>query len=447
MHYNSRPGQGSIVAISVTILLGLVISGFSLSLMSMNNARHSIVTRQNLQTYYTAKAGIMEAVATRMLPRSNYQNFNPIHRDSLGLDPFFPNSGFIFRDPSDTLTTPGAELMGIYRYIVVGGDQARKNNGDYYDENDLAPDGTPWLLTIGNMPDDSPFYVVSHGITCQRDNGEIGINQFTGSFVLNNPDYMIPEIFPVPGDPGYDAFFCNNGWEVDELWMVAKVEMEMANLPSDQITSIQVFKDPSDIRLDRGAFVPGWPANDGWMDAGSNFQDDTFNKAWAYKSSDPGNPAVPRLAVFYNLQTNEVYNTLEINDTTESLPNNPANRVPQDAAIRVYFEGPVDFRSISTNPEDCATSPATCEVTMEVIDPPNPPTFYPDVEVFPGLPGSTYLLLLPPFKGNTSGTGTEHRITIDMMDTPADPEDRRGVTGFSGADAIEDDYTISFHVE
>src|SRR5690606_23952950 len=124
----------------------------------------SVVTKQTLQTYYVAQAGLQEALATRMLPRNNYYNFvlpaAPANR-------YYLRSGRVYQDPVNQ-----TDLVGLYRYVVVGGDSARQANGTYYPANSMTPDNISRLLSTNTFPDNSPFIIISNGATCKAASGK-----------------------------------------------------------------------------------------------------------------------------------------------------------------------------------------------------------------------------------------------------------------------------------
>lgn len=404
----SMPGQAGMIAIAVTVLLALVIAGASLSNMSQLNANQSVVTKQSLQTYYAAQAGIQEALASRMLPRSNYLNFDTASDPSNGGQPvankqYFSRSGNIYRDPSNT----NSGLIAKYRYLIVGGDSARQNNGtgSYYAPASTNPSGVARLLSTSTVPASSPFFVISTGTTCKSGRGN--------SAALT--DRLTSGV--TPG--------CQSGAVKDEVTIVATVLMNQepasssAAAPKDRILRQRVYKDSSNIRLENGAFVPGY----GWRAANAAFD---FNQAWRFQGG--GNAANDPLrlmkVVFYNFADNTIYNNCAVGESNLG-PNVNCGNVPANASIRLYFNGAFDYRTISpvTNLSDrelaqCKPMPGNpyqpdnCRIRVV----PNPPMSgsnhaYTANTTIPLFPGSTQVILLPPLQALSPGQ--VHQLQID----------------------------------
>ncbi|HEY9744766.1 MAG TPA: hypothetical protein V6C99_00955, partial [Oculatellaceae cyanobacterium] len=155
-------GQGALVAIAVTMLIALVLGATSMTGLMQMNSKRTVVTRQSLQTYYVAQAGIQEALATRMVPRSNALNFMSTMPGKAY--PYYSASGLVYEDPVNR-----KKLIGVYRYLIVGGDPSKNGkdpNGNYYSSTDMTVGSSspkPRLVTFQTSPPDSPFYVISNG--------------------------------------------------------------------------------------------------------------------------------------------------------------------------------------------------------------------------------------------------------------------------------------------
>lgn len=397
-------GQGGLIAASVTILIALVIMGTSLSGLSQLNATHSVVTKQSLQTYYAAQAGLQEALATRMLPRSNYYNFdNTTDSASQGRPVsdkrYFGRSGNIYQNPANTKQG----LIAKYRYLILGGDAARQSNGNYYNNQMTQSGDVSRLLSTDSIPPDSPFIVVSNGITCKS---------ATGSSAA------LADRFTTGTNPG-----CSQGSVKDEITIVATVrlgqEQSAAGVrPMDQVVGQRIYKNSSSIPLPVGAFVPGT----GWRNANQTFD---FYNAWTTQSmaGEPGDPLRLMKVVFYSFADNAIHRNCDING------NQTVNcgQVPADTAlaIRLYFNGPIDYRSISPRADlsdrelkDCKPTgsspnqPDNCHIRVVK----NPPMSgsnhaYTSNTTIPLFPGSTQVILLPPLDAITPNQ--PHQIEVD----------------------------------
>jgi hypothetical protein len=404
----AMPGQGGMIAVAITILITLVLVGGSISSMSQLNAQQSVVTKQSLQTFYAAQAGIQEALASRMLPRSNYLNFDAASDPSNGGKPlsekrYYGRSGNIYQDPSNT--TRG--LIAKYRYLVVGGDSARQNNGSgsYYAPGNMTPGGVSRLLSTDTIPADSPFFVISTGTTCKSAQGTSA----------SLPDKLTTGI--TPG--------CSSGTQKDEVTVVATVRMNQeppsvsGAAPKDQIVRQRVYKNNTRIPLESAAFVPGY----GWLAANTGFD---FNQAWSYQGGNDVNNDPMRLmkVVFYNFADNTVYKNCAVGESNLGASVNCGN-VPTNSAIRLYFNGAFDYRTISPRADLSDKELKDCKPTgsnpnqadncrIRVV--PNPPMSgsnhaYSGNTTIPLLPGGTQVILLPPMVALSAGQ--VHQLEID----------------------------------
>lgn len=375
----AHQGQAGLVAIAISMVVALVLAATTLSGLSFLNAKRSVVTMQSLQTYYTAQAGIQEAIATRMVPGTNY----------LGLlgspNAYYTRTGAVYSDP-----TNAKGIIGYYRFMVVGGDSARQSNGSYYNITDVNPSsGLPWLLETGTIPPSSPFIVISNGISCVTTTGKrlVATDQF-----VTGKDQTDPS--------------CNPGYQKDEITLVARVHLLQSdangNTLKDDIDHLRSYKDKSKLRLPASAFVPGY----GWTDTNTDLD---FNTIWGYKSSnDTKNPVQLTRVVFYNFLTDKIDVSTDINSPTPP----DMGAVPKGDVIRLYFNGPIDYRSIdpgmSQTLATCKSTPGNCRI--RVVDSGGAP--YAGNTIIPLLPSSTQVILLPPLS-NTLNAGTPYQIEVD----------------------------------
>ncbi len=401
----AHAGQGGLLAAAITIVLGLVMVGATLSTLSQQNAQHSVVTKQSLQTYYAAEAGVQEALASRMLPRSNAVNFNSSADSNNGSLPvsdkkFYTRSGFIYQNPADI--TKG--LVAKYRYIILGGDSARKPDGSYFANGDNTSTGIPRLLSTETIPSTSPFIIVSTGTTCKSTKG--------------NSQALLDRLTPGPIPA------CSGGTTKDEVTLVV-----MANLvqePSggiklkDRVIQQRVYKNGTQIPLPAGTFVPGY----GWRNAGATVNFDTM---WQYTGNggDAVNPLTLNKVIFYNFADNSIYKNCDVTGSTSTSCGATIANVPANAAIRLYFNGPIDYRSISPTTNLTDRSLTNCQPTpsnpnqadqcnIRVV--PDPPMIgsnhaYKSNTTIPLFPGSTQVILLPPMVALTPGK--PHQLEVD----------------------------------
>lgn len=375
------------MAIAVVLLITLTVGGGLLGSMSQQNANQAILTAQNAQAYYAAQAGVQEAIATRMLPRSNYLNFdsNPDSADGIPyfLKAYYATSGRISLDLSND-----NRVIAKYRYMVLGGDSARMSRNQYFPAT--APNTEdPYLLSVNKIPTSSPFIVVSEGIICHAD-AQIGkalVNKFEGAGASKLLDGA-----------------CVAGSRRDQVIVVAQVNLQNPDgVTPDKIVGQQVFKNPQKIKLPAGTFVPGY----GWMDANSEINFDTMWRA-NHQANNTGdkNPLTLKKIVVYNFTENQVIRDCDVNGPNTTSCGGIINNIPREAlAFRLYFNGPFDFRSISPRTnlrdnslQDCkGANAANCHVRIMRNN-----RAFPANIVLPLYPGGTQVIVLPPLKAYSS---------------------------------------------
>lgn len=416
---SAESGQGGLIAVAITIMIALVLGATTLSGMSMLNASRTVAMKQTLQTYYAAQAGIQEAIATRMVPRSNYLNFN-----TASTKEYYSRSGLIYTDPSkvnDAAPTQG--VVAMYRYVVVGGDSARKADSSYYASTPTAdwetPQDVPRLLSNDTMPPDSAFVVISNGLTCKAINGR----------AMVATDQL--QLSPTPS--------CKDTakYTLDQITLVARVKLAQeypgSNKPMDKVDQLRYYKNSAQLRLPVNAFLPGY----GWWNANQTFD---FQKVWAYSSvadtNESHNPLTLEKVVFYNFADNQIFYEQDVTSNVVSI----GTKIPSKSVIRLYFNGPIDHRSISPTYNqqlsDCqGTGATTCRIrVMQNADAAgNGGTAYAGNTMIPLFPGGTQVILLPPLTGTIPGGGVRHAIRVDASK----------MAGYNGA-AGPKDYRIIF---
>lgn len=419
-------GQGALVAIAVTMLIALVLGATSMTGLMQMNSKRTVVTRQSLQTYYVAQAGIQEALATRMVPRSNALNFMSTMPGKAY--PYYSASGLVYEDPVNR-----KKLIGVYRYLIVGGDPSKNGkdpNGNYYSSTDMTVGSSspkPRLVTFQTSPPDSPFYVISNGLTCLKDNGEIGRDRFIGATTANPAKTMGQR--PV----------CEAGYTLDETTIVSRVQLE-SETPNvrDKLNQNHVYRNyvigtqknyttgVKKIPLPAKAFVPGA----GWV---NEFD---FESAWMH-SATTNSPAKPTRIVFFDFATGKIYLNQALGSGAST---NIGSVVPPKASIMLYFDGPVDFRSFSIsdydpNLKDCKTTltPTTSNCAIQLKDSLSG-TIYSGMTVVPIMPYLTKVLLLAPL-GNNLSSNKGYQLVIRRSD----------IYSFSGSRADTTNHTINFN--
>jgi hypothetical protein len=403
----SRVGQGGLIAIAVTVVVTLVLVSGAMSGMSALNASRTVVTKQTLQSYYIAQSGIQEALATRMVPRSNLLNFSA--SAAAAQTPVYAGSGLVYRNPDPT--NPSG-LLGQYRYLVVGGQGARvPNDGSYYNPTVLNNVNIPRLLVTDTIPDTSPFIIISNASVCKSTTNRSAVV----------PDMLIPGTVPS----------CKAGYAIDELTLIAQARLNREKngtlTQMDRATQMRVFKNSNNLTLPAGAQVPGYT---NWQPAGSTIN---FTTAW-----NGGSVELARV-VFYNFADNTVYANVPIAGANTSV----ATSVPAKSVIRLYFNNAFDFRSISpsynSNLTDC-TAPATAatcriRVMQNTNSAGNNGTAYVGNTTIPLLPDGSQVILLPPLTNQLVGNQYNAiKVDANLMRT-------------SGAKTGAQSYTVVFQTQ
>jgi hypothetical protein len=414
--FHAAPGQGGLVAIAVSMVVALVLAATTLSGLTYLNANRTVATKLNLQTYYAAQAGIQEALATRMLPRSNYMSLTS------SSNAYYTSSGKVYQNPAE-LNKPESTRTGLvaaYRYIVLGGDAAKDSSNNWYASGSTNTfTDIPWLLETDTIPTSSPFIIISHGITCKP---------------LDKRAEVSADALILGSNPS-----CKSNFEKDEIVVVARVAMNQPGAdnarPADKVDRLKIYK-PRKVgavtqpifKLPSNAFVPG----QGWTTTAPELN---FHDIWTYTASNTAtNPVRLSKVVFYNFTDNTIIRNVDITGSATTI----AGTIPSNAAIRLYFNGPIDYRSIDpTNDRSlagCKADADTCRIRV-VSNPPMSPTnhAYSGNTMIPLLPGSSQVILLPPLT-NTLPGGTPHQIQVDAS----------GIRGPINNATGSTDYTIDF---
>jgi hypothetical protein len=350
------------------------------------NATRTVVTKQTLQAYYVGQSGIQEAMATRILPRSNYLNF----KTPVGVQqPMYTGSGLVYQNP-DPVNPTG--LLGEYRYVVVGGQGTRiPGTGAYYAPTAVNPLQVPRLIVTDSIPDTSPFIVISNASVCKSSANKAAIQ----------PDALIAGLTPT----------CKAGYYLDDVTLVAQVRLNReqpsnGTVVMDRAQQLRIFKNRNAITLPAGAQVPGYAA---WQPVGNSIN---FDTAWS------GGNVLPNHLLVYNFIDNTVYVNTDITGTSMNI-----GTIPAKAVMRVYFNEAFDYRSISptydTNLTDCGVQATAANCRVRVMQGTNAAgdngSAYLGNTMVPLLPDGSQLILLPPVtpSDQIQSTNNFNAIKID----------------------------------
>lgn len=399
-----QQGQAGIIAVAVTVLVALVITTMSLSQLSLSNAQRSIVTKKTLQTYYVAMAGIQEAHATKFVPGSNKCY---LINDAVDCPTQYAGhlSGRAYADPITR-----AQLMGIYRYIVVGGNPARRTNGTLYTAADGNPNNSnvPYLSTMSVIQDQSPFYIISQGSTCLAPGGTV-----------------MPNVIAVNNTTGIPS--CPNGTTLDQMVIVTLANYDREAGAQDAQRRVTITRNSNSITLPddptivgtEGAFVPGH----GWRNNNINFE-----TAWAENNNELAEPVK---VIAFDFTNNTIFAEQNITGANTNLGN-----IPQNSALKVFFAGRVNYRTLERNNDKdidgckSGNDPANnCNITLERGGTP-----YENMMIYTPPTLSSQVLLLPPLGGAGNGN---YEITIRGNQA-------QGIRSYLGEPPRRATYTIRF---
>ncbi|MBY0403750.1 MAG: hypothetical protein K2X66_07605 [Cyanobacteria bacterium] len=435
---SKKAGQSALFITLIACVVILVSVNVSIGLFNQQSGKRLIASTKALQSYYVAMHGIQEAMATRMVPRSNQMNFSNRRFAA------YPHSGRVYRKVNIGFNGSGpldTNLMGIYRYIIVGGDAFRMRNG-------AAQGLSARLLQFASFPtESSPFYIISNGITC---------NPVSNLASTRGDGVALPFVtFPAGNNlnPLTNAV-CPPGFVIEQTTLVARALIErdapaaggpqIYNLDKDQLQGLQAFLGdnfslPADVAQGGGAFIPG----QGYINDNRIL---SFQALWQNQDV----PLVTRVVT--TTRANVVpppgsvpLGPFQVIDQFNN-PNGSSNVtlptvVPLGSTIIVAFDRPFEFRSIydPTNAFDITNCVGVrggaptrnCSVSLFAGGGaiPQPLNFA------PVLPGSNVLVIVPSLQPGLSRTiPLRHTLTIS------------GLRNYSGLNTIGQ-ATITFRVE
>ncbi|MBY0405912.1 MAG: hypothetical protein K2X66_18560, partial [Cyanobacteria bacterium] len=411
------------------------------------------INKRANQAYYVALNGINEAIATRMLPRSNQLSFVgtlnganqtqtvkegppgapaflPFGPAQNSIYPVFPQSGRVYNNPINR-----TGLVGLYRYIVVGGDPAISSRGqNYITDNNLAQ----MVENEFARQDTTPYTIISNGFTCLRN----------GVAVPNSIN--IPQGYP----GGYNPPTCAAGSTPNMVTLVKSTQLDVRRFTSpvrmaedDIASSTQIFNGATfNIPTDEGGFpqftfVPGYGFVGNAANIGQNLnfervwnptlnprlQGTRLNRILIYLSATrqpvaqvvlPGNvPGQPGNTagefITYDLNTGAPTTRPNICfpavgpqagqfSPAITCTINPAIlRLPNNASFKLMFDGPLDYRSAyNYSMQSCLNDRRLCKVRLSA---PNFATVparneFLDFNFLTLFPASTQLLVTPTFR-------------------------------------------------
>ena len=432
----------SLAVILVFLVLAVVITGLSISRLQFGTTQR-ILEVKNMDAAYTfAMSGVQEAIATRMSPRSNYlalenkQAYSATRAQQFR--PYQAESGTVYKDPVNK-----TELVGFYRYFVLGGDPARKPDDGTWWRGTSFPDptATPPYNALGgdafhllDIIPQQPMIIVSRGSACINPKTRlIGSNQL---------------VYPLSGSNARVPRCSNSSFQLYEQTILAVYDMSRStSTHTDKIVDYRLFSTanyasqsyasdvtiPNNIRVSitgTTVYPPTIPVNE------FNFQ-----RVWTAASNNKAFAAwAPAAISFYNLSATSPYWFENL-----AFPGSPptanldTGHPPVDArsAIKIHFRGAVDFLSMfadqktrdypagqyrsikgcTSKPAD-GGNPATCNVVICKLP---EHTLMSGTVLFPNNPANTALITLPPAPGSTDGTGyttsSQYEIILRWVST------------------------------
>ncbi|MBK8190100.1 MAG: hypothetical protein IPK79_06575 [Vampirovibrionales bacterium] len=382
-------GQGATIAIAVVTLVAIVSMALALNQGAFYNARRMVSNRQSLQLYYVAQAGIQEALATRFVPRTNYLNFLRYSGQNNNTPPLYGLSGKVFRNPANAVNS---ELIGYYRYFVLGGDPTA----------DATTGAIRTDYLTANSQIRQPFSMLSKGSICVSDTGEVGV----GVIRVQMTDGDNPR-----------PYCTDNRFRIDELTLSASADLSRTvNVSSDVITAYDIHKTDTAVPLGRSMFAPG-------LNNGNPVSTINFETVWSATGSggtaEPFNELAvrPTRVAFYTMAQG-------VPDTNKNIPITGANTtvgalINPRSVIKVFFNGGVDYRTLYIDPKlnqtidaNCVATPANCHVRVRDQF----GTLFTNSTLFPNFPGETQFLLLPPLgTGSVMNSTRTYTITLENI--------------------------------
>jgi type II secretory pathway pseudopilin PulG len=438
--------QAGLIMVAMVMVVFVLAVGLSLSQTSFTSARRTIVTKQSLQTYYVAMAGVQQALANRMYPSSNYLSWNPVGGVT-ALDPYpsainpnpvpDPNSGVVYQNPANPTA---ATRVGAFQYFILGGYQevdAANSAGDnfaFWPDTRVNGSNIPVKSAMSGFTagDAGRFLIVSRGMTCRG----AGANAVLGAMNLNK--------LASPGDATFAtsrAPWCAPGTSPDVMTMLVVAQVQADDGTPDQVVAIRAYPRDTALPLPIREFVPGA----GWLAAGTNINfDPVYGFGGAASPTTPNNPALPSHVVFYNFTNNQIQCSKAFNGVRNIAITpadcQPAQTVNNKSVIKLFFKGPIDHRSVDTTNSfqltACRANSANCNVKIFQDTDPGPGNTWAPITNYSFIyqpPNINQFIFLPQINA-LPGVATLHQLQVDTGQI-------RGWSGAPGGDGI---YTVDF---
>jgi len=381
-------GQASVTT-AIVALVALVTMGGILASSVMNNTKRVLSSEYSYRLFQVAKAGVSEALATRFVPRTNYLAFQRYAGINNNNPPFYGVSGRVFQNP-----VAQTGLIGVYRYIVLGGDPAANRALGY------NTDTSKYLETLPEQP----MIVVSKASVC----------------VLREK-ILTDAITITAGAGNVPTVGCSSG-TLQELALSAEADMSRSDVPTaDEITQFRLFaSDP--ITTSVPVFIPGLSGSGNMNSAAAVASSFNFNDVWG-STLDAGTSLTrlsvrPVRAIFYPHGSSTPSQVVNITGATTVVP----LQIDQTSLIKIIFNGGLDHRTFFVDPstgisieEHCTGSSADKNDCLVKIVRKSNGQVYSENTAFPSFPGLTQLLLYPPIPSDTTpgmSTNTTYQIVI-----------------------------------
>jgi hypothetical protein len=373
----SSSGQAVMIMGAVALIAFMGVVGFSLSQSSNSHAKLMINEATANQLKLTAQAGLQEALATRFYPRSNYLNFSALTlppAPPASQQPFYKTSGRLFS---------GTNLIGMYRYVVLGGDSARNPSTAVFNPSDIV------RITSSSSKVDQPFVVLSQGAVCVSPDGQ----------------NIVPNAFSVSGF----VPSCNAGSTLRTITFLSSSRLDGSGAGGqDVLDTMRMVSNPASITLPTNVVMPD----------GTRTNTVNFETAWG--AANAASHATPDYVMSYSLADQTAASpAVQVTGSTVTIP----GTVAPNHAIRVYMRGEYDYRSLyNYNPATCISNPSTCAVKIEQRNADWTPTLdgggnrvvFGVGSLMPVLPSGTQLIAFPPQDPAAAmAFNTNYAIVID----------------------------------
>ncbi|MFM7468116.1 MAG: hypothetical protein ACKO37_01260 [Vampirovibrionales bacterium] len=495
-HGHQRSGQAAVLAIFVLTLTVLMFAAQMVAGIQRQVAMQTTFRQTNDFSLTIALQGVQEALASRMFPRSNQLNFleftnNPgntqgsgrkIYNNGklVGQFPFFPESGFVYDNLDGQ--NPKKKLLGAYHYMVLGGDSAQNrlatadNNGGTTMQRYLTS-YKDLLNNVSYVPKTVPFYIVSRSLHCTDANsGRVVPGALNETMLKKLTADTLSKIRSRHGS------LCSNmaNTRLESKIVVLAVNLDQSDTSinaRDYAEGMLVFNDDF-FKLPNNWY--GFVPNVGWTN-GKNSNSDKgidFNTAYSQTSSSNSYKLAPsRLmrVIFYDagLKSSDPLNAIVYDidmsnvtpGTQVTLNGNTATggakvirnnvswtsgmpAIPPYSMVKLFFQGPIDFRSISNyDPARCDQAANQCNIM--VIDRGAGGTVL-NANIAPMLPSSAHFLVGTGFiPGN--GTPRLHELYVRSSAirdySGSTMAGQKGLNVVTGSESDGRAYRIMFRVE